>query len=316
MIVLFFLLSFFSLQADEVHVNVTQSAKTLFMDELLRVSLEVSYPEGLTVKADEFLSELHRRDMPSFSIVSEHVEKTPGFARFSFELQPQNLGRCIFAPGFLHFDPDNTKVLLPAVEAMTKNSGVSDLVYVPPLPLYPEQKIDLSLENSLKLMSKEALQAQVRENKEKMAAYQRAWGYVMAFLLLIATAALLFWVLFQYDLALMAKKWLEPKKDPLLTLLQEAEDKDKERGIRWQALFHLVQRLLEKKEKTPCAHATVDELMALLKKSSLSHDERAFFTQVCTNIEAVSYANQDVSDEVLDGYCERVSGIMKSTLGK
>ena len=222
--------------------TVSSDPKRLYIDQMLSCDIQVSSE----VDASAFLDEIKKKELSSFSIVSAsyHAPST-----FSFVLQPTRLGQCVFAPGFITSLPEKKRQLLPALEAATVTTGLSSLNFLPLLPLYPEKKIGLSVENQLRLLSPEVVQRGVLENSAALLNHRYAWALFVGALIVITFSVLGMWALIEYEIARRAKNWLLPKKDPVQELWDHVRDTNVDVTKRWESLAMLI-KLLHQEEPT------------------------------------------------------------------
>lgn len=264
-------------------ITIHQSTDTLYMDGQVSCEISIDHP-GTRPDLTEFVDQVKKRELSSFSIAS--VESKPGdkTSTLSFVLFPTRLGECIFAPGVLSFSQTGDRVLLPAMQATCLASGLHALTPASLLPLYPEKKIALSPENRLRLLSRDVLKKSQDEIQSRLEAFSDGWSFVVIALIAVALSCIGLWVLVECELKGRARRWFLPTKDPSSDLLFRVHDEQSSMDDRLEALCALFKLRISQKIGMPCSFYAFEELGALIETTDLP--EKESLTSLCRQMQA------------------------------
>jgi len=268
---LLFLLVWMPLKAE---IEVRPDKKTVKVNQRLGVTIFFSEPAGIF----PFLSELKNQPQSSFAIVDSRIvdDKT-----LHITLEPLHTGTLIFAPGTVRVGQKT--YLVPALSIECTPVGAS-LPFAGLLPLYPEKRIDLSLQNRLMLLDKKVLDAARKDNETAFSKYSLAWNSLGLFFGALAVGALFVWFIIYYHLLDRAKR-----PPPVLETAQERLVK--EPG--WQTLINALREALTVRlDRDFYQMSLVEAADTVAKEEALSAKDKELLVPFIQRLGAISYAGQ------------------------
>lgn len=297
------LISFFSFctPLSAISVSVQKNKDQIFINETVHVNYTISYPSIWNPDLFAFFYALQEQRSPLFHLVSTDVSSTSEEKmtklQLALTLSPTRTGKAIFAPGFLYFGTEGS-ILLPATEIDCLSTGFSSLMLAPLLPLHPEAKIELSIENRLRLQNSEVILQEKNKSVTLFVRYKEAWRILNGLLLSIGGACLLLWIFVEYELLHKIAPPAPPEKLLISDLLAELQNPSLSLGKRWAILSLLIRKVLSKREKKDLLPMTCPELLQEIDGSaSFRFEEKITLVSILNRLDLICFANSPSSEE-------------------
>jgi len=290
-------------------IRVSKDKEQLHLSDILHVTIASDYPAPFEPLLFDFIQEQEEpRNSNDFALVSYKVlQRTASHMNLELTLKPQNIGKLIFAPGFLSFfnGEEIHQLLVPPFSIECVRSQPL-LEIMPPLPVHPETAITITKENQA-LVVKASREAQ-KESVERYGVRSYAWTLFLAILVGSLGCLLSIWFLIKYELTRQKKKQTPPHPKRNLgqefALLARSEAPQLER---FSQLAQLLRERLSEMEGQPLQGKTTQELMPIIAASGvIPAAQKEPLSALLLRLDAIGFAQAHTTPDEWKRACEQV----------